>query len=312
MTTGRHAGAANHAEADATCALDSAAESLIETTIEPYRQALGQHFPSREQLLSEARLQTERQRRRRSRTLSAAGTSLAIAAITALWLIDPAWRSEELRTAVGERSSATLSDGSRVQINTGTVLRLHSHLRSRRIALVQGEALFTVAQGWQPFTVHAPGVVIRDIGTEFNVRVPAAASPGGVQVTVLEGLVEISPDSASPAAAAPSQRVNAGQTWSAQMAGAGQVSAAADAARAVAWQRGKLAFDATPLAEALAEVQRHRRAPIRVLDERAAKLRLSGEYDIAGIEALIDALPATLPVQVARAADGSVAVSSRR
>jgi transmembrane sensor len=262
--------------------------------------------------LSEARLQTERQRRRRSRTLSAAGASLAIAAITTLWMLDPAWRTEELRTAVGERSSATLSDGSRVQLNTGTVLRVQAHLRSRRLTLVQGEALFTVAPGWRPFSVHAPGVVIRDIGTEFNVRVPATGALGAVQVTVIEGLVEVSPDGSSPATAAAPQRVNAGQTWSAELAGAGKVSTAHDAARAVAWQRGKLAFDATPLVEALAEVQRHRRAPIRVVDERAAKLRLSGEYDIAGIEALIDALPATLPVQLARAADGGVAVSSRR
>lgn len=279
----------------------------------PYAAALRTAVPGREALLAEARAQTARQRKRRAQRLRATGGALAVAIIAGVWAIDPAWRSQELRTAVGERSTVTLSDGSRIQLNTGSVLRVQSHLRSRQLALVQGEALFTVAHGWRPFVVHAPGATIRDIGTVFNVRLQAA----GLRVTVLEGAVEVSPAHSGAASAA--QEVRAGQMWSGSGAAgslssgpaAGTVSAA-DAEQATAWRHGKLVFDGTPLAEVAAELQRYRRAPVRVADSAAARMRVSGEYDLAGVEALIDALPATLPVRVERAADGSVSISGRR
>ncbi|MNU04858.1 hypothetical protein D3C72_2494470 [compost metagenome] len=43
-------------------------------------------------------------------------------------------------------------------------------------------------------------------------------------------------------------------------------------------------------------------------DARAGSLRLSGVYDLAGLEALIDALPQVLPVTVRRGGDGAVHV----
>lgn len=291
---------------------EQACHAAPDDALQPYAAALAQHFPSRQALLVEARAQTTRQRRRKQ-VATTAGTTLGVALLVGTWWLDPVWRTQELRTAVGERSSATLSDGSMVQLNTGTVLQVQSRLRSRQLVLLQGEALFSVGKGWadswKPFIVHAPGAQVRDIGTTFDVHVREHET----RVTVVEGAVEVTLPGAA-AGNAPPQRVNAGQAWSASSAGgAAAISVAhADPARVTAWQYGKLVFDGTPLADVLAEVQRYRRAPIRVLDERAARMRVSGEYDVAGIEALIDALPATLPVRVLRAADGAVVVESRR
>jgi transmembrane sensor len=161
---------------------------------------------------------------------------------------------------------------------------------------------------WKPFIVHAPGALVRDIGTTFNLRVRERDT----QVTVIQGAVEISRPGASGDTAP--LRVNAGQAWVAKTTIDANLPslAPADPTQTTAWHRGKLVFDGTPLADVLAEVQRYRRAPIRVPDERAARMRLSGEYDLAGIEALIDALPSTLPVRVVRQADGSVCVTSLR
>ncbi|MFZ5507577.1 MAG: FecR family protein [Pseudomonadota bacterium] len=312
MTT--RAGTAAIPQAEPPTEMQAGAEA--HDALQPFAQALAEHFPSRQQLLAQARAQTARQRRRKQ-VASRAGTVLAVALLAGTWWLDPAWRTQELRTAVGERSSATLSDGSTVQLNTGTVLQVQSRLRSRQLVLLQGEVLFSVGKGsadaWKPFIVHAPGARVRDIGTTFNVKVRDHET----QVTVIEGAVEVSrPDSenGNDTGNAPPQRINAGQAWIASTSGtaAPPSLAAADPTQATAWQRGKLVFDGTPLADALTEVQRYRRAPIRVLDERAARMRVSGEYDLAGIEALIDALPATLPVRVQRTADGGVVVESRR
>ena len=59
------------------------------------------------------------------------------------------------------------------------------------------------------------------------------------------------------------------------------------------------------------ELQRYRKAPITLTDAKLGKLRISGAYDINGIESLIDTLPISVPVKVHRQADGSVMIKPR-
>ena len=86
---------------------------------------------------------------------------------------------------------------------------------------------------------------------------------------------------------------------------------AEQAASRPAWKDGKLVFTQTPLAEALAEIARYRRAPVTLADARTADLRISGVFDSAGTDVLLDLLPAILPVTVARAPDDTVTVRAR-
>ncbi|MDD0842360.1 FecR family protein [Pseudomonas sp. Gutcm_11s] len=263
----------------------------------PFEQALRARVPSREALLAEGKAQSARQRRRKQ----VAGSALSMVLLaTGLWLVDPAWRSEDVRTAAGRRESLSLADGSQVLLNGATHLRVEQRLRSRQIELVEGEATFTVVHGDKPFIVRSQQAEVLDIGTVFNVR----SDSRGVAVAVIEGEVEVS----APAAAA--RRVHGGEQLLVQ---AGQLGATerVDPARVTAWQQGKLRFDGTPLREVIIDIQRYRQAPVRLADPRLGALRVSGEYDSAAIESLIDLLPAILPVRLARAGDGSVTLSGR-
>ncbi len=278
----------------------------------PFEDALRSRFPSREALLAEARAQTQAQRSRgRSAARASAGALLAVA-VALLWWVDPAWQREEVRTAVGEQATWTLADGSTITLNTASVLQVQTRLRTRRFVLLQGEAAFHVAHGWRPFEVQAGAVAVRDIGTAFGVRRLSGAANSGAQVTVYEGAVEVRTSANGPGDAAP-RVLRAGQ---AVTAGAGPGNAPlrnVDPAVAGAWRTGRLVFDGMPLADAVAELQRYRSAPLVLADPRATgvgALRLSGEYDAKGIEALIDALPQALPVAVQRRGDGSVQISS--
>ncbi|EPM2846358.1 MULTISPECIES: FecR family protein [Pseudomonas] len=266
-------------------------------SLQPYEEALKTRVPSRNELLAEAKAFSARQRRRKQ-TLAGGLSVLALA--VGLWVADPAWRSEEQRTAVGQSKSLLLADGSRVVLNSATVLQVESRLRSRQIELVEGEATFTVAHGPKPFTVRSQGVSVRDIGTAFNVR----SDRRGVSVTVLEGAVAVGN------ATSPEQRLEAGQQMTSTRSSLGLVQAV-DADRAIAWQHGKLRFDGTPLQDVLVDIQRYRTASIRLADPRVTGLRVSGEFDSQAVEALIDLLPSILPVQVNRRPDGSVEVGAR-
>jgi transmembrane sensor len=264
----------------------------------PFEHALRSRVPSCEALLAEAKAQTLRQRRRKQKL--GGGLSVLLLA-AALWGFDPAWHSEDVRTAVGERDSLKLADGSQVLLNSATHLRIERRLRSRQIELLEGEATFTVVHADTPFIVRSQDVAVLDIGTVFNVR----SDERGVAVAVLEGAVEVSTEQSSP------QRVDGGRQV---LASAGRLgpSEVVDRSRVTAWQQGKLRFDGTPLREVLADIRRYRQAPARLADPRLGELRVSGEFDSAAIESLIDLLPAILPVLISREGDGSVLVDSLR
>ncbi len=261
--------------------------------LSPYTQALREHFPSREALLEEAKRQTRRQRVLKKVT---AGMTLCMA-LALSWVIDPVWHTEHLHTMVGQQASFDLKDGSHVDLNTNSMLVVEQHLYSRQLTLKQGEALFTAQHGWRPFTVFANQTQIRDIGTIFNVR----DTENGALVTVVEGSVEVRTTQAK-------RILTRDISVTTQN---GVISESRCTSANIAWQQGRLMFDGTPLAEVVSELQRYHRGEIKINDARVAHYRLSGEYDINGINALLDTLPEIMPVHIERLADASVVISHR-
>lgn len=265
--------------------------------LQPYAEALRERIPSREALLAEARALTHKRRVARNGTLAAL---LAVAISGALWGLDPAWRSEEVYVAIGQRQLLELADGSQVLLNSGSYLRIERRLRSRQLELVKGEGLFTVVHGDAPFIVRSQGVRVRDIGTVFDIR----SDGRGVRVGVLQGAVEVSN-------AQGKQRLDAGQRLLASEQNLGATTLA-NLATLTAWQQGKLRFDGSPLGDVISDLQPYRQAPIRLADAATAQLRLSGEFDTASVEALLQRLPTILPLSAQRGADGSLTLGRTR
>ncbi len=93
------------------------------------------------------------------------------------------------RPAVGHQLTATLDDGSTIQLNTDTRIELQYSSRERTVRLQRGEAHFAVApDAERPFVVVAGSGVVRAVGTEFNVYL---SDGNQTEVTVTEGIVEI-------------------------------------------------------------------------------------------------------------------------
>ncbi len=164
----------------------------LENALAPYTDALRAQLPSADEIISRA---AERQR---SGKRQRQGIALALClGLGAVWWTDPAYHTQTLATAPGERAAWTLADGSRVRLNTATQVGIAFHLRSRRLTLADGEATFEVAHApWhgllpaleRPFTVTAGKTVVEDIGTVFNVR----RQPGDqVEISVQTGRVRV-------------------------------------------------------------------------------------------------------------------------
>ncbi|WP_200846426.1 FecR family protein [Pseudomonas pisciculturae] len=266
--------------------------------LQPFADALRERVPSKEALLAEGKAFTKS---RRSKQKSLSAGLLIVALAGGLWQLDPAWRTEDVQVAIGQRQDIRLADGTAVTLNSGTHLRIEHRLRSRQLELVRGETSFTVVHEDSPFIVRSQGVRVRDIGTVFNLRSDAR----GVDVGVIEGSVEVRSGRAAPQVLSVGQQVRA----TAEQIGSVQP---ANREALTAWQHGKLRFDGTPLSEVVRTLQQYRAAPIRVADAATGELRLSGEFDTERVEALVGMLPRILPVSLVRTADGSVILNRLR
>ncbi|XDF35831.1 FecR domain-containing protein [Paracidovorax avenae] len=297
----------------------------FDEALAPFADVLRQHLPTPEEI---ERAAAARKRRRTAR--AAAGTAVVALLTAGLWWADPAWHRDTLATAPGERRSVRLPDGSEVRLHGQSRVEVALHLRSRRLALSTGEASFDVAHApwhrwlpWlqRPFAVQAGAVRVLDIGTVFQIRRRGAVfTPGGTgrtDIAVLQGRVSVHPLHGT----APAVRLVAGDllrvpddaaaTGTSAVLPAPERPGPAAMAAATAWREGRLLLEATPLADAVAEMQRQHAAPIVIADEQAAGRRISGVFDLDRIDQLIDLLPRLAPVAVHRQPDGSVVIRSR-
>jgi transmembrane sensor len=113
--------------------------------------------------------------------------SVCRVAITTTWFVVGS-RGQIIDTERGERREVSLNDGSLVQVDPESHLRLKFEDQSRNVYLERGRALFHVAKNLnRPFLVHANGTVVCAVGTAFGVE----RQKQGIVVTVAEGTVAV-------------------------------------------------------------------------------------------------------------------------
>lgn len=236
---------------------------------------------------------------------AACALTLAVGVIgPRLWSPAPEF-TQSLATARGERKRVTLPDGSLLELNTDTQVRVALYADRRLVELLAGEALFTVSpDAARPFTVDAGDAQVLVTGTRFNVRRDGAA----VALAVDEGSVAFSAGSWwNRTTRHLTAGYVAGYTPGTPLAAPHQENVAA----VMAWQRGRLVFRDTPLAQVVAELNRYLRNPLRIDDSKLARLRVAGTLSIDEPESVLNVLPEIAPVIVLYPADGSAVLAPR-
>lgn len=193
----------------------------------------------------------------------------------------PAIKPQQARfdTPVGGRRIVPLTDGSKVELNTQTVVRAAMNETKREVWLDAGEAFFEVARReGEPFVVHAGRQTITVLGTKFSVR----RDKDRVTVNVLEGRVRVEGGDGTMAHAA---IITAGDT--AISRGSSTLIAAKSEERvesALAWRDGMLSFDQAPLANVVAEFNRYNRMQLVVTDAATGHIPIGGSFQASSIE----------------------------
>jgi len=232
----------------------------------------------------------------------AIAASLAVAVVIAPQVLSPP--DQSLRTAVAQTQAMRLADGSQIHVGARSAVDVRLDGDSRSAVLKDGEAFFEVANDpSRPFTVYAGDTVLRVKGTKFNVR----RTPDGVQVSVLEGKVEVSHRSFVPLArpSAIDCVLVAGQEV--RMTGRHVASAPAPVtAEPDSWRRGRVQYRDAPLREVVADANRYSTRPIRLGSGEIGDLQVTVSFRTTAVEELIANLDAGLPVAAVRDANGEV------
>jgi transmembrane sensor len=196
----------------------------------------------------------------------------AFACLIVFSLLSWTWinRTQDYQTAVGEQRIVTLPDGTRVTLNTNSEMRLRDVPGERGVILTRGEAFFDVAHdASHPFVVEASGTYVRALGTSFVVRNVMKT----LDVILVTGSVKVDRGSHDQFTMMlkPGDRYSRGENGRAQ-----RDRPKIDAV--TAWRNGELVLDATPLPDAVAEMNRYSDRPILLKGEKARGMRLSGVF----------------------------------
>lgn len=213
------------------------------------------------------------------------------------------------RTTVGERSTITLPDGSVATLNTDTILRVAYNDRARDVRLVRGQALFEVAHGKaKPFEVYAGDRIITAVGTVFDVRLQG----DDVKVALVEGRVRVRPRGVQGASAPPTPQVvmAPGELLEARPTEPMRVQNF-DVARETSWRSGVLVFDETPLAEAVAELNRYSKDQLVVDDPAIAAFHVTGVFKTGDMNRFARTVEEILPVDLETRSNGTIVLSRR-
>lgn len=273
----------------------------------PYAEAALRTEPMEEwaDAMSRRASRPARRLRRGRWRLPAAAAATLLAGLGGWQWLAPLWdRADPQYYRTGTAfESVVLDDGSQVQMDLSTRMEVRFARNRREVRLLDGRAIFQVAHDRRrPFVVEAGPGSVTALGTRFQVD----RLDGGTVVTLVEGSVAVGEPGARLDA---TLRLQPGQQVRYSRQGA-WVRQEVDPAAATSWSQGFHVFSATPLGDAVREINRYSARPLRLADPSLATLAISGNFKIGDADTIAAAMPAVLPVRAS--ANGDEIVLTRR
>jgi transmembrane sensor len=229
---------------------------------------------------------------RRRRVLGALAASIVVVAGGLIWMALYTLYSPSYSTGTGEERMVRLSDGSTMELNSRSKVRVRFSKAERDIDLVRGQVLFHVAkEPPRPFVVRSDATRVRAVGTQFDVY----RQTSGTTVTVLEGTVAVLPVlteishelGTTPAAGGTAELARTPSIATILVSAGEQVTVTpsavtkpthADVAAATAWTQRELIFDRTSLQEVAQEFNRYNVKPLVVSDGNLKDFHVTGVF----------------------------------
>lgn len=208
-------------------------------------------------------------------------------------------QAQYFETPVGGRKIVSLSDGSKVELNTASRVRAAVTEERREFWLDQGEAYFEVKHREDlPFVVHAGNRQVTVLGTKFSVR----RIGDEVRVSVLEGRVRV--DQLDDGRSVRSTTITGGDVALAN--GPSTLVTARSAERveeALSWRGGMLSFEQDRLSDVAEEFNRYNRKRLVIADPDTGNIRIGGMFPANDPDAFVRLLRDAYGLKVEESAE---------
>lgn len=214
----------------------------------------------------------------------------------------PAVATHTYQTAVGQRDSIVLADGSRVMLGPDSRLEVPSSFGTRtRAVTLRGDAFFDVHHDPNvPFSVRVGDALIEDLGTTFTVE----SDNGAVaSVAVVSGSVRLRGVNAPSTGGVV---LAAGDRGTIDETGSAQANEHALRDEDLAWTTGRLVFRDAPLARVAGEVRRWYGVTVRVADSSLAGRHVTASFNGEPVDQVLKVIGLTLGARVDRRGDTAV------
>ena len=228
--------------------------------------------------------------------------AVALGIATTLYVSAP--RDRTFATAVGGHELVSFADGSKIELNTDTVLRARMTTAQRVVWLDKGEAYFEVKHDpTHPLIVIVGNHRITDLGTKFLVRRQA----GQTKVALLEGSAEFS-------VANVRSRMQSALLMPGDVAIGTATSISVNRetvqklSTELSWRKGLLVFKHTPLADAIAQFNRYNREKLVLADPDVGELTIGGTFDVHHLDDFTKLMQLVLGLHV-RAAGNEILIT---
>lgn len=210
-------------------------------------------------------------------------------------------------TAVGQRDSVLLADGSRIILGPDSRLTVPGDYGTgSRTVELHGDGYFDVRHdAARPFAVHVANALVEDVGTTFTVE----SDPGDTTaVAVMAGMVRLRPAGSEPTAGA---LLAAGDRGS--LTADGRVHAYPHGAHAddAAWTAGRLVFRDASLARVAGEIHRWYGIELRVTDSSLLNHHVTTTLNGESADQMLRILRLALGVRIDRQGDTAIVSPSR-
>lgn len=194
----------------------------------------------------------------------------------------PEW--VEYKVPKGIKSSLSLSDGSKITLNSGSTVRyIKNFEKDKREMFLQGEALFEVAKdSLRPFTVVSGELKTTALGTVFNVR---AFDLSAIRIALLEGKVEVKKVEDSEKVI-----LKPGETIKMTKAHPGLVKEKFNVDEVLAWTQKTIYFNYADANTAFQTIENWYGVNIQIHNKPKENLRVTGKYKDQTLKNVLEGL----------------------
>ena len=228
--------------------------------------------------------------------------------------------TRRLQTEIGQQTRFSLSDGSRIKLNTNSIVDVSFSKKNRLLTLVKGEANFNVTKDKsRPFTVTVGEQSFTALGTIFNLQ---KTSNENMELVVTEGIVLITKPnkplnknvnilSTSPQKELSGVLITSGEIANIEnnVQTSNQKISFEEVQRKLAWQQGMLVFSGETLDEALIEVSRYTTTKFELDGDELTKIKVAGYFKANDIDGLLTSLSTNFNIQFEKMSNNSIRLS---